>query len=127
MDICFPDPENPHISPTRDSLTQRRHLRYVFYGNVAMCIGKILVEDLLSGIFHLFAVWIAYCAWASMSYCTVLIQVIFTALRLITMMGMWGYYEQRTGDSLFLKAIVYSMFIFNLAALIISYRAYSCF
>ena len=70
--MCCPDPEKPAIAPDRESLRLRRHLRYVFYGQAAMCIVKALMQGLFAGLFQLFSVWIAFSCWASMYYCTLI-------------------------------------------------------
>lgn len=72
MEFCCPDPEHPVIVPDGDSLKHRRNLRYIFYGQLYVCLTKLLFQSVFAGIFNLFSVWIAYSSWASMFYCTLI-------------------------------------------------------
>jgi hypothetical protein len=71
MEFC-PSPQNPAISLDEETLKHRRRLRYVIYGNLYMMFAKFLVMSPISGIFQIFAVYIAFSSWATMHFCNLI-------------------------------------------------------
>lgn len=122
-----PQPEHPMIIPDPDTLRLRRKLRYVFYGMCYLVFAKGYTMSMFSGIFQLFSVWIAYSAWASMFFCTLIFQLIYTAIDLLILWASWSGLQQRAGGSFFFQFILWSMVIVLTLAMYYSYRAYSLF
>ena len=92
---CFPNPEFTHISPDADSLNLRKHLRFVYYGEIFIFFVDFIVISVLSALFQLITIWIAFCSWATMSYCQVLIQLIFNSFNMVVILLSWrGFIAQ---------------------------------
>jgi hypothetical protein len=60
------------------------------YGQIYASLVKLLIQGVIAGIFNMFSVWIAYSAWASMSPCTAIFQIIFLAIDLLMLFAAWS-------------------------------------
>lgn len=93
MESCFPSPDHPVFSPTPEALKYRRWLRYIIYGQLYASFVKLIFQGFISGLFHLFSVWIAYNSWATMNPCYLIFQLIYSFIDILMLYSNWAYYK----------------------------------
>ena len=78
--VCLPDPNSPYITPDSESLNIRKHLEFIWYGEIIIFfifIGISVSSTTFSGFYvllQLVDIWLAYCSWATMSGCIPMCQ-----------------------------------------------------
>lgn len=129
MDGCCPSPDYPIIQPDVKALRLRRMLKGLYYGQACVCVIKFILFGTLVSMFQLINLWVAYSAYATMHFCSVLIYLIMCSFAIMYVNLDWKRLMVLNNDKVnpFFMVLFSFMVIYYVIAVYYSYQAYKHF
>ena len=123
MEAMCPDPENSQIPVDQETRGPRKWLKNLYHGQYAYIVIKAMVLGPLAFIFQLIFLWILYITYATMNFCQCMLLGIFFFIEVLQTMSIVGSPKIHG----VLALLAWSMLIYNLVGLGITWRAYWAF
>ena len=129
--FCCPAPNpNPDMEMNETTSRYRQVLKAIVYGELGAVLGHMYLFGMLTGTFHLVHMWIDYSAYASASYCAVLIVGLCAAMELVMLFmnaNDGGKMQRVIFDTSLSEAVFYTLFIWSGLKLVVSLRIHKEF
>ena len=81
----------------------------------------------ITGILQLITLWIIYMGWATMHFCQVMVFMVSAGIDLLFLMIDYNRINMVYRGSTIMLILYWLIIAYNLIALFLSYKAYSCF
>jgi hypothetical protein len=124
MEQCCPSPDHPIVQPDSKGLRMRKILRYLYFGQMFVCMNKLMLYGGLAAIFQMINLWVIYTAFATLHFCSILVYFIMCCFDLLFACMDWQRYEavmKGKESSVLVQILFATQIIYFLVAIFYSY------
>jgi hypothetical protein len=86
MEFC-PSPDHPVVQPDERGRELRKKLHVLYFGQMIVCLFKLMIFGSFAGIVQLMNLWIIYSAYATLHFCSIFLYLMMCFLEISFVMS----------------------------------------